>query len=149
MSGAAPTTTGAAVRISEHGARIAATEQSPCPCCTRPFLQAGFKTYAPATVCSFACADAPRRSGVVDETFPQRLRRLRAARRLTQMDLADRVGACDKSISLWELGKRTPGADTLALMARTFGVTMDYRWFGPKKKPAVPVGAVAREEVSA
>jgi DNA-binding XRE family transcriptional regulator len=101
-----------------------------CANCRRSFVPIGFVSVAPNETCSFSCADALHRRGAVAETFPERLKRLRTTRRMTQATLGGRIGACDKSVSLWELGKRAPGADTLALMARTFGVTMDYLWWG-------------------
>lgn len=109
-----------------------ATVPSSCTGCRRPFVPLGFAGVVRQTACSLACADARRTA--VDETFPQRLKRLRTARRMTQQALADRLGATDKAVSLWELGKRTPSAQTLGVLAHVFGRSMDYLWLGPAKR---------------
>src|SRR5262245_7470327 len=64
----------------------------------------------------------------MDETFPERLKRLRLEAGLTQQDLADFVGRSRPWITQLETGTRwegkLPPADDLALLARALGVRM-------------------------
>lgn len=71
---------------------------------------------------------------MLNETFPERLQRLRTARGMTKSTLAERVGASDVSIGFWERGKRVPSAENLAALARVFGLSLDYLWLGPARK---------------
>lgn len=52
-----------------------------------------------------------------------KIRRLRKERGLTQSDLADRSGVAFRSIQDIELGKRTPRADTIEMLAQALGVS--------------------------
>lgn len=49
----------------------------------------------------------------------------RKAVRLSQEELAARVGVSRQSVSKWELGESIPEVDKLLSLARTFGVTTD------------------------
>lgn len=57
------------------------------------------------------------------EGFPARLCRLRAARRLTQSDLAELVGVTGPSICLWEKGRVHPRWSSVPRLAEALGVT--------------------------
>lgn len=49
----------------------------------------------------------------------------RKAAKLSQEELAARVGVSRQAVSKWELGDATPEVDKLLALARTFGVTTD------------------------
>jgi len=52
----------------------------------------------------------------------QRLRRQREARRLSQQDLAARLGVASNTVSRWETGSSRPRLDELDRIARTLGI---------------------------
>ncbi len=58
--------------------------------------------------------------------FPERLRELRQARKLSQLDLANTLGYSCSSISNYETGKHEAGYDTLITLALFFDVSVDY-----------------------
>lgn len=58
--------------------------------------------------------------------FPERLRRAREYRGLTQGELADRAKMQPSAISHFETGTRKPSFDNLRLLADTLDVTTDY-----------------------
>lgn len=62
---------------------------------------------------------APRRTN--DST----LARIRIERGLTQCQLAGRIGCCQKDISRWESGERTPGMASLIKLSAALGCTME------------------------
>ena len=51
---------------------------------------------------------------------------LRQSRRMTQLDLAEKLNYSDKAISKWERGDSIPDAYVLKKMSELFGVTVDY-----------------------
>lgn len=61
-------------------------------------------------------------------TFAERLKELREERGLSQKELEKALNnkISDAAISLWELGRRTPNAEALILLADFFSVTIDY-----------------------
>lgn len=58
--------------------------------------------------------------------FPNRLRRAREYRGLTQGELAERAKLQPSAISHFETGARKPSFDNLRLLADTLDVTTDY-----------------------
>lgn len=58
--------------------------------------------------------------------FPDRLRRAREYRGLTQGELAERAGLQPSAVSHFETGTRKPSFDNLRLLADTLDVTTDY-----------------------
>lgn len=54
------------------------------------------------------------------------LKRLRHQHSLTQAELAELIGVSYSSISMIELGKRTPSLEVLELLADHFNVSIDY-----------------------
>ena len=58
--------------------------------------------------------------------FPDRLRRAREYRGLTQGELAERANLQPSAISHFETGTRKPSFDNLRLLADTLDVTTDY-----------------------
>ena len=51
---------------------------------------------------------------------------LMKSNKLTQKELAARVGVTESAISYYVRGDRTPRSDVLTRIARAFGVTTDY-----------------------
>ena len=58
--------------------------------------------------------------------FGERLKSLRLQAKLTQTEVADKVGVSQPQYARWEAGKRKPSTETLEKFANFFGVTMDY-----------------------
>ena len=58
--------------------------------------------------------------------FPERLRRAREYRGLTQGQLAEKAGLQPSAVSHFETGARKPSFDNLRLLADTLDVTTDY-----------------------
>lgn len=55
----------------------------------------------------------------------QRVKKLRESRGWSQGELAKRAGVTRSAISTYEQGLRTPSADVLCALAKTFGVPAD------------------------
>jgi len=68
--------------------------------------------------------------------FPERLRRLRQDRGLSQSDLGGEIGVAQSTVGMWESGKREPDFETLIKLARFFGVSVAYL-LGADEKPVV------------
>ena len=60
------------------------------------------------------------------EVFAERLRELRLEKGLGQESLAAALGLSHGIISLWENGLREPKLSNLVLLAKYFGVSIDY-----------------------
>lgn len=58
--------------------------------------------------------------------FKERLKELRSAKGLSQMQLALAVGISQSAIAKWELGKTEPTASAIILLAAFFHETTDY-----------------------
>ena len=58
--------------------------------------------------------------------FGERLKMLRKGQKLTQQELANRLGVAKSVVSYYESGDRFPSYDVLIKIARTFHVTTDY-----------------------
>ena len=58
--------------------------------------------------------------------FNDVLKRLRNEARISQQELANRIGISKSSINMYERGEREPGIETLKTFADFFGVGMDY-----------------------
>ena len=58
--------------------------------------------------------------------FANRLRELRLNKRMSQTELAKRLGVSKSRISMYELGEREPDFYMLELIADFFNVDMDY-----------------------
>lgn len=56
----------------------------------------------------------------------EKLRMLREARHLTQLQVANRIGVTKATISAYETATKTPSVDMLIRLSRLFGVTVDY-----------------------
>ena len=58
--------------------------------------------------------------------FGERLKELRIARGLSQMQLAKVLNISQSAIAKWELNKTEPTASAIILLAQYFGETTDY-----------------------
>lgn len=64
---------------------------------------------------------------------------LRHEKKLTQKDVADKLGVCAKTVSKWETGRGFPDVSLLATLSRIFGVDVAKLLVGelPQVKPEV------------
>lgn len=60
------------------------------------------------------------------EDIGRKLRTLRKGKRLTQKDIADRLGMVRATISNYEVGRRTPHLSDLRRFAELYGVDLGY-----------------------
>lgn len=60
------------------------------------------------------------------EDIGRKLKTLRKGKKLTQKDVADRLGLVRATVSNYEVGKRTPHLSLLKRFAEFYGVTLDY-----------------------
>ncbi len=58
--------------------------------------------------------------------FGKKLRELRLEKGLSQRELGKIFNVCNQTISFWESGSREPDLDNLLMIAKYFGVTIDY-----------------------
>lgn len=56
----------------------------------------------------------------------EKLKSLRIEKKLTQKQIADRIGLAISAVSSYETGSRYPSYDVLIQLARIFHVTTDY-----------------------
>ena len=70
------------------------------------------------------------------------LKRLRAARKLTQKQVAEKLGVATVTVSGWEIGKRVPEPHMLPKIAGVFGITVDNLLGHSTKADSVRVGDV-------
>ena len=59
-------------------------------------------------------------------SFGEKLKALRTGQKLTQQQLADRLGVAKSVVSYYETGDRYPSYDVLIKIARIFHTTTDY-----------------------
>jgi transcriptional regulator with XRE-family HTH domain len=76
---------------------------------------------------------------------PLKLKALVEADPRLSKDIAGEAGFSAGSLSHWTLGKRVPGADELAALAKVFNVPLDYFFEGPGLKSAGRKARPARE----
>lgn len=55
-----------------------------------------------------------------------KLRSLREARKLTQLQVAERIGISKAMISAYETASKAPSIDVLIRLSRLYGVSIDY-----------------------
>ena len=60
------------------------------------------------------------------ETFTSNIRKLRKENNLSLLQFAKEIGYSKNTISLWEIGTRTPCADAIIILSRYFQVSTDY-----------------------
>lgn len=59
-------------------------------------------------------------------TFGEKIKEARKAKKLTQKQLADKIGAAHNSISDWENDKNKPDPDTIELLCGVLEITPNY-----------------------
>ena len=59
-------------------------------------------------------------------SLPQRLSEVRTLAKLSQSELAGKLGVSASLVSHWEKGTRTPSESQLLELARAMGVALDY-----------------------
>ena len=59
-------------------------------------------------------------------TIGRNLASLRKKKKLTQIELAEKMGYSDKAISKWEQGATMPDIETMKQLCDFYGVTLDY-----------------------
>lgn len=81
--------------------------------------------------------------------FQIRLRELRETQRLTQREVAERLGIAPSTLGMYEAGKREPDNDLLSAIAAVYATSTDYL-LGRTDDPAPPStyddgGAIRRD----
>ena len=64
----------------------------------------------------------------------ERIAALRTERKMTQAELAEKLGVSDKAVSKWELGGCYPDVTMFPLIADIFGVSVDYLMRGGSRR---------------
>jgi transcriptional regulator with XRE-family HTH domain len=59
----------------------------------------------------------------MNETFGQRLRRIRKGKKFTQIKLEKKAGVAQRAICNYETGKKLPSLTTLEWLCKALGVT--------------------------
>lgn len=59
-------------------------------------------------------------------TLPQRMKRIRCLRNMSQGDLAEKCGMNRVQVSHYECGQRAPGVDRLVDICKALEVSADY-----------------------
>lgn len=78
--------------------------------------------------------------------FSGKLKVLRISKRLTQEQLAERLGITKSLISAYETGIRSPSLDVLVKLARLLGVTTDFL-LGIEKRKMLDVSNLTQNQV--
>ena len=80
--------------------------------------------------------------------FGNVLKKLRLHERLTQQQLADRLGVTKSVISYYELQERYPSPEILVKMAAIFHVTTDYLLGIEKTREIIDLSGLNEEEIA-
>jgi len=72
------------------------------------------------------------------------IRRLRERRGLTQKELGNRIGVCDKTISKWETGRGLPDVSLIESLAANLGASVAELLAGQTTENANPAGNLLR-----
>ena len=78
----------------------------------------------------------------------EKLEALRTAKKMSQKDLAERIGIAKSVISFYESGDRFPSYDVLIKIARIFNVTTDYL-LDVERERTVNVSGLSEEDIAA
>jgi transcriptional regulator with XRE-family HTH domain len=62
---------------------------------------------------------------VAMSTFAERLKELRFRKRISQKELAQKIGVSPSTVAAWEVGRNEPNYDMLKKLADFFGVSVD------------------------
>ena len=68
----------------------------------------------------------------------EQIRRLRTGARMTQGDLAARLGISKSAVGMYEQGRREPPYELLLKISELFGVSVD--WLLAREQPETPAG---------
>lgn len=79
--------------------------------------------------------------------FGFRLKELRTQAKLTQQQLAQRIGITKSVVSFYELQERAPSPEVLIKLAGVFHVSTDYL-LGLDKKETIDISGIDSEEVA-
>lgn len=77
-----------------------------------------------------------------------KLKNLRKQKRLTQKQVADRIGLAISAVSSYEAGTRYPSYDVLIKLARIYHVSTDYL-LGMTDKKELDISGLKDDEVEA
>lgn len=78
----------------------------------------------------------------------EKLKALRTAKKMSQKELADRIGIAKSVVSFYESGDRSPSYDVLVKIARIFNVTTDYL-LDVERERTVNVSGLSEEDIAA
>ena len=79
--------------------------------------------------------------------FGDKLKALRTSQKLTQQQLADRIGVAKSVVSYYESGDRYPSYDVLVRVAHVFHTTTDYL-LDVKKEKVIDVTGLSDEDIA-
>lgn len=79
--------------------------------------------------------------------FGEKLKSLRTSQKLTQQQLADRIGVAKSVVSYYESGDRYPSYDVLVRLARIFHTTTDYL-LDLSKDNVIDVTGLSEEDIA-
>lgn len=79
--------------------------------------------------------------------FGERLKALRTGQKMTQQQLASRLGVAKSVVSYYESGDRFPSYDVLIKISRTFHVTTD-QLLGIEKQRVIDVSDLTEEHIA-
>ena len=79
--------------------------------------------------------------------FGIKLKELRTGQKLTQQQLADRLGVAKSVVSYYESGDRYPSYDVLVLIAHVFHTTTDYL-LDVSKESVIDVTGLSNEDIA-
>lgn len=85
---------------------------------------------------------------VLDLLLGERLKALRTSKKMSQKELAEKIGIAKSVISFYESNDRCPSYDVLIKIARTFNVTTDYL-LGFDKNKLIDVSDLSDNEIAA
>lgn len=78
----------------------------------------------------------------------EKIKTLRTAKKMSQKELAERIGIAKSVISFYESGDRFPSYDVLIKIARIFNVTTDYL-LDVERERTVNVSGLSEEDIAA
>lgn len=76
-----------------------------------------------------------------------KLKTLRTAKKMSQKDLAERIGIAKSVISFYESGDRFPSYDVLIKIAQIFNVSTDYL-LDVKRERTVDVSELSEDDIA-
>ena len=82
----------------------------------------------------------------INKVIAGNLLKLRKAKKLTQLELAEKFNYSDKTISKWENGESLPGIDVLSELAKFYGTTLDALTNSEVQSSSKPTKTTIRRE---